>query len=498
MLAEDSKIFISVSQSPTQEILNPTYKQINILIPMVQEGKLDEAIFTIQNKIREIIVDGIEKKSMPNIVLYGQGFDAGLLSIAQTNLLPEYRQYIRGLILEDARVNLPLKCKPKEDAAPCQILQRFKERVGSRASFIEMSKALSPQVQIDWYWPPVLLMGSQDQKEWKALLEENGIGYQLVNFERLHPKKVALAKVDAIQTFLATVKKPSVLLSSSDMPKHFGALLRFHLGKIVYRSKERLSMVKNVTYGSDVQQQYDVYFKEHSKNNPLFIYIHGGGWSQGEKSSFEDLCKQYADKGYTAVAIEYRLLQLPQVGMKEMVSDVKLALDHVLLNAKAYHANGNQTIVMAESAGAQLAFMGIKSLSKTTQGQIKGVVFNSITADLREHPKKKQIRLSGIELDTLRKIWLDEYSPLIQLDNFYVPIFALHSLTDYVVPAVHLDKLLFQAKQEKRTITPLWISNGVHPIAPDKKSLEPSYQDIERKIDIFIKKHLKIETIIKQ
>jgi len=36
---------------------------------MLQEGKLDEAIFIIQNKIREFIVDCLEKKVSPQIVL---------------------------------------------------------------------------------------------------------------------------------------------------------------------------------------------------------------------------------------------------------------------------------------------------------------------------------------------------------------------------------------------------------------------------------------------
>ena len=465
---------------------------------MVQEGKLDEAIFSIQNKIRETIVAGINKKITPQIVLYGKGFDATLLSIAQANLLPVYREYIQGLILEDAYAVLPLKCDKKADKALCKILKKFKKKVGSRASFIEMSKALSPQLQVDWYWSPVLLLGNQDQKTWENVLSENAIAYQSSRFEGLLPTKVYQAKADAIQKFLTKVKRPATLFSSFVMPKYFGALLRFHLGKILYHPKSRLKRIKNITYGKNLQQQYDVYFNEDTQNNPLFIYVHGGGWTQGEKSSFEDLSQQYADKGYTAVSIEYRLLQLPKVRMKEMVLDVKMALEHIFKNAKAYHANSNQTIIMAESAGAQLAFMGVKSLAKKNQQKIKGVIFNSITANLRKHAKKKQIRLSGIESDALRKKWLESYSPLNQLDNFYVPIFALHSMSDYVVPAVHLDELLFTAKKAKKTITPLWINNGVHPIAPDKKTLNPSYRDIEHKIDIFIKKHLKIETIIKQ
>lgn len=246
------------------------------------------------------------------------------------------------------------------------------------------------------------------------------------------------------------------------------------------------------SYGEDRQQQYDLYYKEHSVENPLFIYIHGGGWNQGEKSSFEDLSKQYADRGYSAVAIEYRLHQLPFVGMREMVLDVTLALEHIWKNVKAYHANANQTIVMAESAGAQLAFMGIKSLSKQRQQQIKGAIFNSITTNLRRHPKPKQIRLSGVQSDVFRETWLDRYSPLMQLRAFHVPIFATHSMGDYVVPAIYLDELLYRAKKEEKSIVPLWIDNGVHPVAPHKRSLNPSYQDIEEKIDTFIKKYLKI------
>lgn len=499
LLAEDSKFFISVSQSPTHEIFNTTYKQINILIPMIQEGKLDEAIFTIQNKIREIIVDCIEKKMSPQIVLYAKGFDATLMAIAQTNLLPEYRYYISGIILEDAMDSLPQKCTLKEDQTICTLLEKFKIRVGSRSSFIEMSKALSPSLQMDWYWPTVLLISNSDEKKyyyrWETLLDEHGIDYEFVYLESLLPSKAETHKAFKIQSFLKHLKKPS-LMKSRDLPSYFGSILQFHLGKILYKSKHKLQKLENIAYGDDVQQQYDVYFKKDSKQNPLFIYVHGGGWNQGDRKSFEALCQQYADKGYTAISIDYRLHDLPKVGMKEMVLDVSSAIEKILKNASRYHADANQTVVMAESAGAQLAFMGIHTLAKKRAKQIKAVLLNSVTANLRHHSQQKQIRLSGIKSDAERKSWLDRYSPVNQLENFYIPIFAMHSMSDYVVPAVHLDELLFQAHKNNR-ITPLWISNGVHPIAPNKKSLEPSYRDIERKIDMFIKKHLKIETTIK-
>lgn len=489
LVAEEVKTLIYISHSPIEETIISHYQQRNVFIPMVQEGKLDEAIFTIQNTIRETVIENIKKKRIPYIVLYAKGFDATLMSIAQTNLLPEYREAIQGMILEEPVGLLPKKCSVDDNQSLCKILTSFQKRIGSRASFIETSKALSPLLQMDWYWSSVLLIVKDNQAEWKEAFQENGISYQLVNLEHFLPRKIEQQRAIHIQKFFVGLKKRLPTSSQSLLPNYFGAVLRFHLGKILYIPKNRLVTLP-IAYGKEIQQQYSVYFKEHSEHNPLFIYVHGGGWNQGERSSFEGLVQQYADKGYTAIAIDYRLLQLPFVGMKEMTSDVGLALEHILNNAKGYHADANQTIVMAESAGAQLAFMGMASLTKSQQERIKGAVFNSIPADLQQHPIEKQIRLSGIKKDTLRQFWLDKYSPVKHVYHFYPPLLALQSMTDQVVPAIHLDELLLKAQYYKKPMEHLWIDNGVHPIAPNHKSLQPSYQDMEKKIDTFITKQL--------
>lgn len=42
-------------------------------------------------------------------------------------------------------------------------------------------------------------------------------------------------------------------------------------------------------------------------NRPFILLIHGGGFVGGDKSSWEDECKEFAKRGYVTASINYRL-----------------------------------------------------------------------------------------------------------------------------------------------------------------------------------------------
>ena len=64
----------------------------------------------------------------------------------------------------------------------------------------------------------------------------------------------------------------------------------------------------NVAYGNHVRNVLDFWKAESSKPAPLFIWIHGGGFRAGDKSSIPgDLLKQCLEAGISCASINYRL-----------------------------------------------------------------------------------------------------------------------------------------------------------------------------------------------
>lgn len=66
----------------------------------------------------------------------------------------------------------------------------------------------------------------------------------------------------------------------------------------------------DVPYGSHPRQVLDFWKAESDKPTPLVLFIHGGGWSAGDKSNLGTIrLKDLLDQGISVAAINYRLIQ---------------------------------------------------------------------------------------------------------------------------------------------------------------------------------------------
>lgn len=125
------------------------------------------------------------------------------------------------------------------------------------------------------------------------------------------------------------------------------------------------------------QERLDLYLPESTaRPAPLVIWIHGGGWRVGDKSSaatFPDLsasppepsgCRDIVQvqvpdvatlnaKGYAVAAINYRLTRDPVVA----VQDAKAAVRFLRANAARYHLDPDRFAAWGNSAGGYSAVM---------------------------------------------------------------------------------------------------------------------------------------------
>ncbi len=96
---------------------------------------------------------------------------------------------------------------------------------------------------------------------------------------------------------------------------------------------------------------------------PAFVWIHGGGFTGGDKADavHVEMATRFAKRGYVATSINYRLREgeyfddgdprLPQV-IAEAQHDAQAAVRWLRANAAAYHIDPNRIAVGGSSAGA--------------------------------------------------------------------------------------------------------------------------------------------------
>ena len=101
------------------------------------------------------------------------------------------------------------------------------------------------------------------------------------------------------------------------------------------------------------RQMLDVYAAPNAKDQPVVLWIHGGGWRAGDRSSVQKKPQAFVDKGYVFVATNHRFF--PNVTVKEMTGDIAKAIRWVHDHAKEYGGDPKSIFVMGHSSGAHLA-----------------------------------------------------------------------------------------------------------------------------------------------
>ena len=115
--------------------------------------------------------------------------------------------------------------------------------------------------------------------------------------------------------------------------------------------------------GKEEPLKLDIYqpLGDLSSTRPLIMWIHGGGFKEGDKKNkgIVQLCKAFAKRGYIAVSINYRLRKTPMIDIEstieDAVADTVSALNYLRNNASKYRINTSQIIIGGSSAGGVTA-----------------------------------------------------------------------------------------------------------------------------------------------
>lgn len=113
----------------------------------------------------------------------------------------------------------------------------------------------------------------------------------------------------------------------------------------------------DVSYGPHDRNKLDFWQAKSDKPTPLVLCIHGGGWNNGDKSSYYKSVKGYLDKGISVATINYRLMkqaneQKVDPPVKAPLEDAARALQFVRSKAKEWNIDKTKIAATGGSAGA--------------------------------------------------------------------------------------------------------------------------------------------------
>lgn len=88
---------------------------------------------------------------------------------------------------------------------------------------------------------------------------------------------------------------------------------------------------------------------------PGLVFIHGGGWTGGNKDSFDKEIKEMAKHGYVVASIDYRLA--PEYSWPAQIEDCKCAVRWMRSHADDLGIDPERIGALGGSAGAHLALL---------------------------------------------------------------------------------------------------------------------------------------------
>lgn len=111
-----------------------------------------------------------------------------------------------------------------------------------------------------------------------------------------------------------------------------------------------------VVYGASPKQLVDLYLPQGARpagGYPLVIYVHGGGWRNGDRVMVQHKPDFFIGKGWAFASVGYRLL--PEAPVEQQAADVAAAVRKLATDARALGIDPGRIILMGHSAGAHLS-----------------------------------------------------------------------------------------------------------------------------------------------
>ena len=282
--------------------------------------------------------------------------------------------------------------------------------------------------------------------------------------------------------------------------------------------------VADYAYAKDHERQrFDFWQAKSDKPTPVVLLIHGGGWMNGDKTSYGGTTIQpYLDQGISVAAINYRFIlqameQKVEPPVKAPLHDAARALQTIRSKAKEWNIDPKRIGATGGSAGActslWLALHDdiadpksddpiLRESSKLQAAAVSGAQTSLDPKELREWMPNAiygghafgfaaKDRKRPEEFDLLmanrEKVlpWIKEYSPIEHVTKDDPPFLILHGDADPLVPLGQSEILLEALKKAGVAAELVVIKGGGH---GGKGFATPENQE---KIAKFFAKHLK-------
>lgn len=216
--------------------------------------------------------------------------------------------------------------------------------------------------------------------------------------------------------------------------------------------------------------------------HPLVVFVHGGGWSSGERTWYDPSLRTVAANGYVAATIDYRLSTDDGTRFPVPVQDVRCAVRWLRANAASYGIDPDRIALVGGSAGGHLAaLVGLSAgdaafdgeCPATASAEVSSVVALYGPFDLRASAYGgHEVGQWNVELllGSMASSAPDaaaQASPLLYVDADDPPVLLTHGDKDVDVPLTESETFLAALQAAGVPSALVTVEGGEHGYDPD-------------------------------
>lgn len=261
----------------------------------------------------------------------------------------------------------------------------------------------------------------------------------------------------------------------------------------------------DVAYGTAERQVMDVCFPaDVDKTEGVVLFIHGGAWMTGDKSSYSSRIQNISKTvGCITATMNYRYIS-GDVHCKDILKDISGALAKIKAMAETRGITCDKVMLIGASAGAHLSLLYAYTQGEKAPIKPCAVAAYSAPADLSSEkfikessllPVGKTLQLlsylTGTNLLKLNssqiKSTLYTYSPIKYAATANIPTLVVHGKLDTVVPIDDTYRLVEKLRVNGVTHTFIELPDSGHGLDNDAYLMSKSDQVFVDFVNMYLK-----------
>lgn len=220
-------------------------------------------------------------------------------------------------------------------------------------------------------------------------------------------------------------------------------------------------VLSDIAYGSHERHKLDIFIPESPKSTSgIILFIHGGGWVEGDKSAHIEDARYFCNQGYISATMNYRYASESTTVFDEL-DDITQALKATKKECSKYGFNLEKLLLSGGSAGAHLSLLYAytrKESSPITPVAVcpycppvdcsKSDFLIGISGEFEDWKYGVLSKCCGVEinrenlLEPEQQKALKRISPYKYITKSCVPTAVFHGRLDELIPFMQIEKFI--------------------------------------------------------